>query len=671
MRAIELNDNIGEFDYTKPAKRGDVTMFVWNALITDRWAVSSSNDKDGLTYTYSDTTQLEMFFEGYKFLDNEYVTNVAGCEKEIMICTKIGYFYIKEKTPLYAVGGNVTALVHEDSLELIGATFDEDYPDMEVISGPIFYLEKEGYNLSRARKKVSLGNGSNSNYAYILKDKKTDEIIRVVYLKGLADIYINSIKEEKIEDSDETLIILNDETPIISMYFGLYEEGFAKQLSKVKKGDIITNFGAGLYVVANKKLTGELIKYNASNGRITIDSDEYIVADECICSFYKQNELIPFDDLSSKEIKEYIGTEITVTLNVAEEVCKIDFGKTDADNQKYKVGFVTNAYYRAEEDIQSIRVDYGEDKTRQIEIKISDKSYFEVGDMVSVDDKEVCKLIDKDTKFDNDISVKYNYDAKKISYPMIGEYIVTTKTKYYKVNMEYQNNSITKIKSCNVERLNIDEDIGDLAAYKLILVYNEDMEVIKVYALNEINKFENQIALIRDFKTYKKDGKETYKATLTYLEDGTNQSDDMNKTIEGRFNIIDTNNTVDIEGTVTGYTKGDFVQINSEEKESVEEEQELKEEVPVLGGNLKKIGYIHEVKSAISEFIGKQYIKARLRLPSSNEFQYLIVIFLVLIIVTFLLFMLQIYQDLPDAPREFSYKKGEKPSWRREIPLMG
>ena len=62
---------------------------------------------------------------------------------------------------------------------------------------------------------------------------------------------------------------------------------------------------------------------------------------------------------------------------------------------------------------------------------------------------------------------------------------------------------------------------------------------------------------------------QTYKATLTYLEDGTNQSDDMNKTIEGRFNIIDTNNTVDIEGTVEnseGLTK---VTINSEYKESV------------------------------------------------------------------------------------------------------
>ena len=44
--------------------------------------------------------------------------------------------------------------------------------------------------------------------------------------------------------------------------------------------------------------------------------------------------------------------------------------------------------------------------------------------------------------------------------------------------------------------------------------------------------------------------------------------------------------------------------------------EELKEEVPVLGSNLKKIGYIHEVKSAISEFmqygIGKEEMEKML-----------------------------------------------------------
>ena len=43
----------------------------------------------------------------------------------------------------------------------------------------------------------------------------------------------------------------------------------------------------------------------------------------------------------------------------------------------------------------------------------------------------------------------------------------------------------------------------------------------------------------------------------------------MNKTIEGKFNIIDTKNTIDIEGVVENYNKGDKVTINSEYKESV------------------------------------------------------------------------------------------------------
>ena len=45
--------------------------------------------------------------------------------------------------------------------------------------------------------------------------------------------------------------------------------------------------------------------------------------------------------------------------------------------------------------------------------------------------------------------------------------------------------------------------------------------------------------------------------------------------------------------------------------------EELKEEVPVLGANLKKLGYIHEVKSAISEFmqygIGNKEIQEMLK----------------------------------------------------------
>ena len=69
--------------------------------------------------------------------------------------------------------------------------------------------------------------------------------------------------------------------------------------------------------------------------------------------------------------------------------------------------------------------------------------------------------------------------------------------------------------------------------------------------------------------TIDKDITHEYTATLTYLDDGTNQSDDMNKTIDGKFNIIDTNDTAIIEGKVTNTTKTQYyVQTNSTKRVS-------------------------------------------------------------------------------------------------------
>ena len=60
----------------------------------------------------------------------------------------------------------------------------------------------------------------------------------------------------------------------------------------------------------------------------------------------------------------------------------------------------------------------------------------------------------------------------------------------------------------------------------------------------------------------------TYTLTLTYIDSGIDQSKDMNKTIEAKIDIIDTKGTIDVEGTVTNYVAGDYVQVNSEPKVS-------------------------------------------------------------------------------------------------------
>ena len=65
-----------------------------------------------------------------------------------------------------------------------------------------------------------------------------------------------------------------------------------------------------------------------------------------------------------------------------------------------------------------------------------------------------------------------------------------------------------------------------------------------------------------------KDEVQTYVLTLTYKEMNEDQSTDMNKTINGKIQIYNLKDIVDIEGTVTNALTTDYVQINSVEKKS-------------------------------------------------------------------------------------------------------
>ena len=171
--------------------------------------------------------------------------------------------------------------------------------------------------------------------------------------------------------------------------------------------------------------------------------------------------------------------------------------------------------------MQTIDVSYADNKSKRVKINVNGNNFIMVGDLVAIsneDDETKYSILEKDNAFDNDISVKYDYDAKKIEYPMIGEYIITKNTKYYKVTLKYKNNSITLIDECKVEKLELD-DIEDLMLYKINLIYNEDMEVICVYAVNELNKFENRVALVKDKKMSRDDNdKYTYKVVLSITD---------------------------------------------------------------------------------------------------------------------------------------------------------
>jgi len=70
-----------------------------------------------------------------------------------------------------------------------------------------------------------------------------------------------------------------------------------------------------------------------------------------------------------------------------------------------------------------------------------------------------------------------------------------------------------------------------------------------------------------------------YVLTLTYVDSGIDQSADMNKSIQGKIDIIDPKSTIDLEGSVATYQTGDYVEINS---------TPIKSEI--VDGNYKLIG---------------------------------------------------------------------------------
>ncbi len=519
MRNIELNDTVGEFDYSKPAIRGDVAMFVWNALVTNRWSEIKENETSGITYTYSEKTPLETYFTEYNFLNKETVTGLGGKDGKIAIYTSKGVFTTEEKVPLYVLGGSVTGLYEDGTDELIGVSFDEKYQNTKVVSGPTFYLKEKGYNLSRSKKTVSYGSSSNSNYAYLVLNEN-GEILRTVYVDASNSSIVNSISvTEESGDSDEKIqkIKLNDDE-FDSTSSVLVRNSQSTSWKNLSKDEVVTNLGRGLYIKEAKSFTGTITAVDDKN-EIWVDEEKYIVANSGVYYRYNDKDASGFGTISLKGLREYEGVQATIYLNVAEEICKIEFRKTQRENDRYQIGYVTKIKENSDESKKTIEVLVGDGNIKKAKITESGRENLMIGDLVGIgyddDDNMKCVIITRDTTFDNDIAVKYDYKLKEIEEPLIGEYLLNSDTEIYKVILRYKNNSKTQIEKCEIKRLQLD-DMNDLLSYQINLIYDEDMIIRKIYAVSETNKYENQIALVKEKRIIREsEDKHTYRVTLS------------------------------------------------------------------------------------------------------------------------------------------------------------
>ena len=288
-------------------------------------------------------------------------------------------------------------------------------------------------------------------------------------------------------------------------------------------------------------ITDEITDVDGKNA-IWIGDEKYIISDMCVYYRYNAKEASDYSLISSSRLKEFVGTEATVYLNVAEEVCKIEFGKTKEENEKFKIGYVVRVRDTSADDEQTVEIMLTPNNNEKATIKAGEKSYAEIGKLMAVwtedDDTTKFSMLSKDQSFDNDIAVKYEYDAKGIDDSMIGEYIVDDSTEYYKVILKYKNNSTTVVEKCTMERLKL-SDMRDLLAYKLNLVYDENMRVIRVYAIVETNKFDNRIALVKDKKVSKTgEDKYTYKVILS-VTSSTVGSYEIDEDVYSKYRVGD------------------------------------------------------------------------------------------------------------------------------------
>ncbi len=144
-------------------------------------------------------------------------------------------------------------------------------------------------------------------------------------------------------------------------------------------------------------------------------------------------------------------------------------------------------------------------------------------------------------------------DATNLAYPE--DFVLTLTCNTYKTS-DYVSNgtNATLLRACN--------GISEGGVNDYLPTTDE------IIVTNSINKDEIQV----------------YVLTIEYVDSGTDQSADMNKTIEGKIDIVDTRNTVDIAATLANATEGYSLEVHSDPKVSYVDRTGKAKVVGVLPG---------------------------------------------------------------------------------------
>lgn len=526
--------------YEAPAKRGEVAILWWNMLVSTKWVVDHEWEVSGLYYTYSDKTQMEVLFPDYAIVTGR-VGAIFNGDTDGMIGVRINSkdYETDSDVPLYAKGAIAVGVIDKNSDSesdyeyIYGFTIDEDLEPYKVVSGPIFYLQDQGYKLNRSEYEVVYGQKAKANYAYLLVSKEDNStIFRSVLIDSSNSQFVDSIKltsksensDKKEDEADKKLAVFINESeePFIedAQNAILIKNGKRVDWNDVTKNSVLTELVKDeLYTYEYKILDGEVTDYKNYKKELVIDNDKYTISPNCFYSISgvttdeKTEALKVFSyskNMSLSEMETLLARDAKFYLNCAEEICFINFEKYSPksiiekyDNLDKKFFYMTSFSYKSGDN--SIGIGGKSLTGNHLKYSAPFSEDFNIGDFVIVSEIEgyvagKLELIDSDKIYEkDDISIIYDCEAEFYN-NAFGEYLLVDDTVIFRVDKYYENNSSNKIDTCVLTQLSSVYQITDLSKYKVNLLCNNDMEIDIVFLERELERTNYPVGRVVEIK---------------------------------------------------------------------------------------------------------------------------------------------------------------------------
>lgn len=536
MFELELDEGVEDYkSYEEPIKRGDVAMIWWNMLISDRWVVKSETEGTGLYYTYSPKPQLEILFPGFYAIDGKVscIANGTSGDDTIAIWVNNMFANTDSEVPIYAIGATATGVYSLDDNAIYGLSIDDDLENYKIVSGPIFYLEEQGYNLRKSKSETVLGLKSNANFAYLFVSKEDGTILRSVLLDTSNSVYVDTVKvdveKDKNEDEDEDnskreygKVYLNDsEEPLTTNDAVIIKNGKKLNWQDLEEGMILTELIPNyLYTYEEKIIEGNITDYSKLK-ELYIDGDKYIVSANCCYAIHgvtteKEKgalKVFSYSSMKKTKLEELLSRSTEFYLNAGEEISFIKFGKyrpsnliEKYDNGDYRFFYITSLTYSSGDDTMNVG---GRSLTgKPLKYYIPADDDFEVGDFVIVSEisgKDAKKIerIDSDKMYeDDDISIIYDCEDEFYN-NAFGEYSLVDDTIIFRVNKYYSDNSNSEIEEYTINELSSIKQLEKLEKYHINLLCNNDMEVDIIFAERELNRTAYPVGRVVEIKKIK------------------------------------------------------------------------------------------------------------------------------------------------------------------------